>query len=157
MIELLPIMPTTWSVSTSCLASEAICDGLVASVTGKNLIGWPLTPPLAFTQAKYAPVMFSMSLKSVTDCLVLIAPMLIGVPVAAVPGVGPQDEAETVPPAAALLELELDELELQAARKPSVSSAAAAAVVRVRQWTGLFMCSAFGWLTARDYPSERER
>src|SRR5579863_7805032 len=100
MIELLPIMPTTWSVSTSCLASEAICDGLVASVTGKNLIGWPLTPPLAFTQAKYAPVMFSMSLKSVPGCLVLIAPMLIGVPVAATPGLVPQAEVETVPPPA---------------------------------------------------------
>ncbi len=52
MIELLPIMPTTWSLVTSCLASEAICDGLVCSVTGKNLIGWPLIPPLALTQAK---------------------------------------------------------------------------------------------------------
>src|SRR5579863_1768145 len=106
MIELLPIMPTTWSVSTSCLASEAICDGLVASVTGKNLIGWPLTPPLAFTQAKYAPVMFSMALKSVPGSLVLIAPMLIGVPVAATPGVGPQDEAETVPVPAEELDAE---------------------------------------------------
>jgi ABC-type proline/glycine betaine transport system substrate-binding protein len=115
--------------------------------------------------------MFSMSLKSVPGCLVLIAPMLIGVPVAATPGLLPQDEAETVPPAAdeldaeeaaalvaagaledagAPLEVELVELELQAARTPSDSSAAAAAAVRVRQWTGLFMCSAFCWLTARD-------
>ena len=89
-------MPTTWSVVTSCLASEAICDGLVCSVTGKNLIGCPLIPPLAFTQAKYAPVMFSMSLKSVPGCLVLIAPMLIGVPVAATPGLVPQADVETV-------------------------------------------------------------
>ena len=96
MIELLPMMPTTWSVVTSCLASAAICDGLVCSVTGKNLIGCPLMPPLALTQAKYAPVMFSMSLKSVPGCLVLIAPMLIGVPVAATPGLVPQDEVETV-------------------------------------------------------------
>jgi hypothetical protein len=107
--------------------------------------------------------MFSMSLKSVPGCLVLIAPMLIGVPVAAWPGVGPQDEASTVPPAADELDgeeaaalvaagalevaggalVELEELELQAARTPSDSTAAAAAAVRVRQWTGLFMCSAF--------------
>src|SRR5690348_2894466 len=162
MIELLPIMPTTWSVVTSCLASEAICDGLVCSVTGKNLIGWPLIPPLALTQAKYAPVMFSMSLKSVPGCLVLIAPMLIGVPVAATPGLVPHEEVETVPapaepdeaedgadepvpPAALLLEVEL---ELHAASTPSDSAATTAAAVRVRQWTDLFMCSAFSWLTA---------
>src|ERR1700727_383652 len=96
MIELLPIMPTTWSLVTSCLASASICGGLVASVTGKNLIGCPLIPPLALTQAKYAPVMFSMSLKSVPGCLVLIAPMLIGVPVAATPGLVPQEDVETV-------------------------------------------------------------
>jgi hypothetical protein len=114
--------------------------------------------------------MFSMSLKSVPGCLVLIAPMLIGVPVAATPGWEPQDEAETVPVLAEELEAEeaaalvaagaldvaggalaeLVELELQAARTPSDSNAAAAAAVRVRQWTGLFMCSAFLWLTARD-------
>src|ERR1700733_4001862 len=96
MIELLPMMPTTWSVVTSCLASAAICDGLVCSVTGKYLIGCPLIPPLALTHAKYAPAMFSMSLKSVPGSLVLIAPMLIGVPVAATPGLVPQDEVETV-------------------------------------------------------------
>ena len=37
-----------------------------------------------------------MSLKSVPGCLVLIAPMLIGVPVAATPGLVPHDEVETV-------------------------------------------------------------
>jgi hypothetical protein len=109
--------------------------------------------------------MFSMSLKSVPGCLVLIAPMLIGVPVAATPGLVPHDDAETVPVAvpdelddeadaadeadelagAVLLELEL---ELHAARTPSDRAAAAAAAVRVRQWTDLFMCSAFSWLTA---------
>src|SRR6201992_631314 len=91
MIELLPMMPTTWSLVTSCFAREAICPGLVCSVTGKYLIGWPLIPPLALTQAKYAPVMFSMSLKSVPGCLVLIAPMLFGVPVAATPGLVPHE------------------------------------------------------------------
>src|SRR5580704_2844191 len=102
MIELLPMMPTTWSVVTSCLASAAICDGLVCSVTGKYLIGCPLIPPLALTHAKYAPAMFSMSLKSVPGCLVLIAPMLIGVPVAATPGLVPQEDVETVPAEAVL-------------------------------------------------------
>jgi hypothetical protein len=112
--------------------------------------------------------MFSMSLKSVPGCLVLIAPMLIGVPVAATPGLVPQADAETAPPpeeldaaeeaallAAGALEdaaalppvLEL-ELELHAASTPSDSAATAAAAVRVRQWTDLFMCSAFSWLTA---------
>jgi hypothetical protein len=82
--------------------------------------------------------------------LVLIAPMLIGVPVAATPGLVPQEDVETVPAeavldpvAAALLaagaldvdaalpELELEEL--HAARTPSDSAATAAAAVRVRQ------------------------
>src|SRR5580698_3521124 len=95
MIELLPMMPTTWSVVTSCLASAAICDGLVCSVTGKYLIGCPLIPPLALTQAKYAPAMFSMSLKSVPGCLVLIAPMLIGVRVPGTPGLERNEEFDT--------------------------------------------------------------
>src|ERR1700761_121626 len=103
--------------------------------------------------------MFSMSLKSVPLCLVSIAPMLIGVPVAATPGFVPHADVETVlaeldeddaadddvlPAAAVLLELEL---ELQAARTPSDSAAAAAAAARVRQDTDLFMSSAFSWLT----------
>jgi hypothetical protein len=100
------------------------------------------------THAKYAPAMFSMSLKSVPGCLVLIAPMLIGVPVAATPGFVPQEDVEVVAAeldavaaallaagalddAAALLELELEEL--HAARTPSDSAATAAAAVRVRQ------------------------
>jgi hypothetical protein len=105
--------------------------------------------------------MFSMSLKSVPGCLVLIAPMLIGVPVAATPGLVPQDEVETVPALAAGLDaeeavlvvagaldaggvlVELVLLELHAARTPSDSTAAAAAAARVRRWMGLFMCSAF--------------
>ena len=31
MMEVLPTMPTTWSVCTSCLASDAICDAFVCS------------------------------------------------------------------------------------------------------------------------------
>jgi hypothetical protein len=109
--------------------------------------------------------MFSMSLKSVPGCLVLIAPMLMGVPVAATPGLVPQAEVEVVLAPAEELDAEeaalvaagaLDdaaappvlELELHAARTPSDSAATTAAAVRVRQWTDLFMSSAFSWLTA---------
>ena len=51
-IEVLPTMPSTWSLCTRSLASAAICVGLVCSVLMKYLIGWPLTPPFAFTQLK---------------------------------------------------------------------------------------------------------
>jgi|ERR1700729_817195 hypothetical protein len=110
--------------------------------------------------------MFSMSLKSVPFCFVLIAPMLIGVPVAATPGLVPQAEVLVVV-ALELLDadellaggelLELDELELlQAARTPSESAASVASSIRVRLPGCLFMCSAFSWLTAK-YSSERPR
>jgi hypothetical protein len=104
--------------------------------------------------------------------LVSIAPMLIGVPVAATPGLVPHADVEAVfteldeddadddaadddvlPAAAVLLELEL---ELHAARTPSDSTATDAAAARVRQWTDLFMSSAFSWLTASHFSSERE-
>jgi hypothetical protein len=110
--------------------------------------------------------MFSMSLKSVPFCFVLIAPMLIGVPVAATPGLVPQAEVLVVL-ALELLDadellaggelLELDELELlQAARTPSESAASVASSIRERLPGCLFMCSAFSWLTAK-YSSERTR
>ena len=51
-----------------------------------------MTPPLAFTQLKYALIMFGPSVKSVPGWWVSIVPMLIGVPVAATPGLGPHDE-----------------------------------------------------------------
>ena len=112
--------------------------------------------------------MFSMSLKSVPFCFVSIAPMLIGVPVAATPGLVPQAEVLVVV-ALELLDadadellagdelLELDELELlQAARTPSESAASVASSIRERLPGCLFMCSAFSWLTAK-YSSERSR
>ena len=107
--------------------------------------------------------------------MVSIAPMLIGVPVAFTPGLEPHEDADTVPaaaeldepdvaagadadddvpPACAALVLEV-EFELQAARAPRDSAAKAAAAVRVRQWTDIFMCSAFSWLTASYSSSER--
>src|SRR3954451_6683738 len=43
--------------------------------------GWPLTPPLALTQSKYALVVKTPSVKSVPGFFVAIPPILIGVPV----------------------------------------------------------------------------
>jgi hypothetical protein len=104
--------------------------------------------------------------------------MLIGVPVAFTPGFEPHADAETVPadaeldvpadaagaadddvpPAGVVLVLAVVlEFELHAARTPRDSAAKAAAAVRVRQWTDLFMCSAFSWLTASHSSSERVR
>jgi hypothetical protein len=100
--------------------------------------------------------------------------MLIGVPVAFTPGCEPHADAETVPAAAELDEPEVaagaDDvppdgavlvvelvLELHAARAPRDSAANAAAAARVRQWTDIFMCSAFSWLTASYSSSERVR
>src|SRR4029453_5648215 len=45
-------------------------------------IGWPLTPPLALTQSKYAFAVKTPSVKSVPGCLVAMPPILIGLPVA---------------------------------------------------------------------------
>jgi hypothetical protein len=110
--------------------------------------------------------MFAMSAKLVPVWSVTIEPRLIGVPVAATPGLVPQAEVLVV---VALLEadadellaggelLELDELELlQAARTPSESAASVASSSRERLPGCLFMCSAFSWLTAK-YSSERTR
>ena len=55
-----------------------------------------MTPPLAFTQAKYAFAMFAMSVKAVPGWLVSIAPSGIGVPVAATPGLVPHGDVLTV-------------------------------------------------------------
>ena len=74
------------------MAAAAICAGCVWSYWTNSFSGWPLTPPLALTQLKYAVIMFGPSLKSVPGCLVSIVPMLIGVPVALTPGLGPHDE-----------------------------------------------------------------
>jgi hypothetical protein len=70
------------------------------------LSGCPWTPPFAFTQAKYAAIMFGPSEKSVPGCLVSIVPMLIGVPVALTPGFGPHLDVSVE----AVLELEPPEV-----------------------------------------------
>ena len=58
--------------------------------------------------------MFGPSLKSVPGCLVSIVPILIGVPVALTPGLGPQDDVDALPPADALVEA-LQEQRIRAA------------------------------------------
>jgi hypothetical protein len=108
--------------------------------------------------------MFAMSAKLVPVWSVTIEPRLIGVPVAATPGLVPQAEVLVV---VALLEADADELLvpddellelelLQAARTPSESAASVASSIRERLPECLFMCSAFSWLTAK-YSSERTR
>lgn len=105
--------------------------------------------------------------------MVLMPPRMIGVPVAFTPGFEPHEDAETVPAAAELDEPAAEvgaaadedvppvgavleaELELHAARAPRDNAAKAAAAVRARQWTDIFMCSAFSWLTASHSSSER--
>src|SRR5581483_6982291 len=59
------------------------------------LIGWPLMPPLAFTQLKYALAMFAMSANDVPGWLVTIPPSGIGVPVAFTPGLLPHCDVLT--------------------------------------------------------------
>src|SRR5689334_22101863 len=88
--------------------------------------------------------MFGPSLKSVPGCLVSIVPILIGVPVALTPGLGPHDEVSVdalvelpelvdelePPPLAALLELLL--LLPHPARIATPKTAASAAHRRTR-------------------------
>jgi hypothetical protein len=65
--------------------------------------------------------MFGPSLKSVPGCLVSIVPMLIGVPVAATPAFGPQDDVALDPPPLeldALVDVELLDPPLLAADPP---------------------------------------
>ena len=94
-----------------------------------------MTPPFAFTQVKYALIMFGPSVKSVPGWWVSIVPMLIGVPVAATPGFVPHEDVATelllppllldaevaAPPPPLLLELLL--LLPQAASATSASAA----------------------------------
>src|SRR6185369_3172712 len=109
----LPTIATTWSLSASFLAREAICAGSVCSGCGRYSIGLPLMPPLSLTQSKYALTVLVMSVKSVPGCLVTIAPILIGVPLAFLPLPRPHFDAAAAGSldAAVLLAAEL-ELEL---------------------------------------------
>src|SRR3954467_3145736 len=82
MMLVLPTMPSTFSVSTGFLASDATWPGSVCSVSIAYWIGRPLMPPLSLTQSKNAFAVLGMSVMSVPGCLVAIAPSLIGSPVA---------------------------------------------------------------------------
>jgi len=55
-----------------------------------------LTPPLAFTHAKYALAMNAMSVNDVPGWSVTIPPTVIGVPVAVAPGLVPHCDVLTV-------------------------------------------------------------
>jgi|SRR5215468_8621118 len=99
--------------------------------------------------------MFAMSVKLAAGESVTIEPRLIGVPVAATPGLVPHDDVETAveladgaalleaPPAgAALLELELELLH-PAMTPPTARTATAAPASRERRLENLSMWSAF--------------
>jgi len=62
--------------------------------------------------------MFGPSLKSVPGCLVSIVPMLIGDPVAAWPGFGPQDDVSPDPP----LELEPPDVDVALLDPPPLAA-----------------------------------
>src|SRR3954453_14329084 len=85
MMDVLPTIATTLSLWISFLASEATCPGSVCSVSMTYSTGRPLMPPLSLTQSKNALAVLGMSVKSVPGCLVAIAPILIGSPVAFCP------------------------------------------------------------------------
>src|SRR5437588_5844945 len=103
--------------------------------------------------------MLGPSLKSVPGCLVSIVPMLIGLPVALTPGLGPQDEVSVEPepplePLAAALEVpppdgaapELLLLLLllpQPAKTTSAIAASSPRTMRIRDTT---------WLVLTDSP-----
>src|SRR5215207_5765314 len=81
MLEL-PARPSTFSLSMSFVASDATCCGFVCSGSAMYWIGRPLMPPLSLTQSKTAFAVFVMSVKSVPGCFVMMAPILMGSPVA---------------------------------------------------------------------------
>ena len=93
-------------------AAAATCAGWVWSYWTNSFSWWPLTPPFAFTHAKYALIMFGPSLKSVPGCSgVDRADVDIGVPVAATPGLDPHfdvsvEAAVVLPGRAAKVELD---------------------------------------------------
>jgi len=117
-----------------------------------------------------------MSAKLVPVWSVTIEPRLIGVPVAATPGLVPHDEVVTAVEvglalplvgAGALLEeveagveveLVLLLLLLHPARTPPIAmTATAAPASRERRCSNLFMGSAFSWLTAKYFPNDPVR
>src|SRR3954468_19238391 len=98
MIEVLPTIPSTFSLWISFRASEAAWPGSVCSVSIEYWIGRPLMPPLSLTQSKYAFAVFGMSVKSVPGCFVAMPPSLMGVPLAFWPLPRPHFEAAALSP-----------------------------------------------------------
>ena len=84
-------------------------------------------PPLALTQEKYAFAMFEMSVNDVPGWLVTITPRLIGVPVAATPGLVPHCDVFTVAVLGLLLGVLLVELLLLLLLQPAAASIPATA------------------------------
>src|SRR3954471_7299758 len=108
MIEVLPTIPSTFSLWISFRASEATWPGSVCSVSIEYWIGRPLIPPLSLTQSKYAFAVFGMSVKSVPGCFVAMPPSLMGVPLAFLPLPRPHFAAAVLsPPLAGVLCAEL--------------------------------------------------
>src|SRR3954452_13023784 len=130
MIEVLPTIPSTFSLWISFRASEATWPGSVCSVSIEYWIGRPLMPPLSLTQSKYAFAVFGMSVKSVPGCFVAMPPSLMGVPLAFLPLPRPHFAAAVLsPPFAGVLCAELllapdDELELELEPPPPPPHAA---------------------------------
>src|SRR3954447_2147719 len=108
MIEVLPTIPSTFSLWISFRASEATWPGSVCSVSIEYWIGRPLMPPLSLTQSKYAFAVFGMSVKSVPGCFVAMPPSLMGVPLAFWPL--PRPHFEAAAPAPPLAGVPCDEL-----------------------------------------------
>src|SRR5690349_17411914 len=98
MIDVLPTIPSTFSLWISFRAREATWPGSVCSVSIEYWIGRPLMPPLSLTQSKYAFAVFGMSVKSVPGCFVAMAPSLIGAPVAFWPLPRPHFDAAALSP-----------------------------------------------------------
>ena len=92
-------MPTTLSLWISFLASAASCAGLSCSVYWMYWIGRPLIPPLSLTHLKYAAATLEMVVKSTPGISMLIAPSLMGRPVAFFPVPRPHTDffAEALP------------------------------------------------------------
>src|ERR1700759_845933 len=105
----------------SLCAAAVIWAGCVWSSWTNSFNGWPLTPPLSLTQLKYAWIMFGPSVKSVPGWCVSMVPMLIGVPVALTPGLGPPDEKAAGGPPLALVPVpaELDVAALEVVPPPA--------------------------------------
>src|SRR5687767_10170834 len=99
-------------------------------------------PPLALTQSKYALAPLVMSVKSVPGCLVTIAPIGIGVPVAFCALPRPHFEAEAelaaglpaaaaVPPPPPELSLLLPQAATPTASRAAVTPTASRALMRI--------------------------